>query len=45
LVTRKDGVSAEDAVAAVKRWFRGQREQSLVVFDSVDALDHDHESY
>jgi hypothetical protein len=45
LVTRIDGVSAEDAVAAVKRWFRGQREQSLMVFDSADALGHDNESY
>ena len=45
LVARIDRVSAEDAVAAVKRWFHGQTERSLVVFDSADALDDGDESY
>ena len=38
-VTRPDAVGVEDAVAAVKRWFRGRTERSLVVFDGADALD------
>src|SRR5436305_12598283 len=45
-VTRLDAVNVEDAVVAVKRWFHGQTEWSLVVFDSADALDDgDDESY
>ena len=32
-------MNVEDAVVAVKRWFHGQTEWSLVVFDSADALD------
>jgi len=32
-------VNVEDAVVAVKGWFHGQTEWSLVVFDSADALD------
>jgi hypothetical protein len=39
-------VSVEDAVVAVKRWFHGQTERSLVVLDSADAIDNgDDESY
>jgi hypothetical protein len=38
-VTRLDAVNVEDAVVAVKRWFHGQTEWSLVVFDCADALD------
>jgi hypothetical protein len=40
-VTRLDTVSIEDAVAAVKRWFRGQTERSLLVLDSADVIDDD----
>jgi tetratricopeptide (TPR) repeat protein len=45
-VTRLDIVSIEDAVAAVKRWFHGQTERSLLVLDSADVIDDDdNESY
>jgi hypothetical protein len=45
-VTRLDTVSIEDAVAAVKRWFHGQTERSLLVLDSADVIDDDdNESY
>ena len=46
-VTRLDTISIEDAVVAVKRWFRGQTERSLLVLDSADAIDDDddNESY
>ena len=40
LATRPDAVSVEDAVVAVKRWFHGQTERSLVVLDSADAIDN-----
>jgi len=43
LLTRPDALSVEDAVVAVKRWFYGQKERSLVVFDSLDALDDNYE--
>jgi tetratricopeptide (TPR) repeat protein len=38
-VTRPDVVSIEDAVVAVKRWFYGRTERSLLVLDSADAID------
>jgi hypothetical protein len=49
-VTRLDAVNVEDAVVAVKRWFHGQTERSLVVLDSADTIDDnggggDDESY
>jgi hypothetical protein len=46
LVTRPDAVSVQDAVIAVKMWFYGQTERSLVVLDSADGIDSgDDESY
>jgi tetratricopeptide (TPR) repeat protein len=43
---RPDTLSIEDAVVALKRWFHGQTERSLLVLDSADALnDDDNESY
>ena len=48
LVARSDTVSVADAVIAVKRWFHGQAERSLVVLDSTDAIDNsggDDQSY
>jgi hypothetical protein len=45
-VTRPYAISIEDAVVAVKRWFHGQAERSLLVLDTVDAIDdNDNESY
>jgi tetratricopeptide (TPR) repeat protein len=45
-VTGHDALSIKDAVVAVKRWFHGQTERSLVVLDSADAIgDGDNESY
>jgi hypothetical protein len=38
-MTRPDVVSIEDAVVAVKWWLHGQRERSLLVLDSADAID------
>ena len=37
-VTGPDAVSVEDAVVAVKGWFHGQTERSLLVLDSADVI-------